>query len=66
MELVLVTGLQAVNREDVFIAALDWSLFAAGLISHQELKDRLLQSASRGPAGPERLLCGAAAQQVPR
>lgn len=33
---------------------------------HQEPEDRLLQPTSRGPAGLERLLCGASAQQVPR
>lgn len=33
---------------------------------HQEPEDRLLQPTSRGPAGPERLLCGASAEQVPR
>lgn len=27
----------------------------------QKPEDRLLQSASRGPAGPQRLLCGAPA-----
>lgn len=32
----------------------------------QEPEDRLLQSAPRGPAGPERLLRRAAAQQVSR
>ena len=30
-------------------------------LCHQEPEDRLLQSTSRGSAGPERLLCGAAA-----
>lgn len=57
------TGNRFRGRTAVFLKT---RMFLVVEFLHQEPEDRLLQPTSRGPAGPERLLCGASAEQIPR